>query len=90
MAAAARFWSEPEHPFLPAWVRLSTGATAPYPGSAGVAAIRSLVTSRGATRTTGPERTDLGYYSNCLSLLAECAAAEAPAHPANARWASLR
>lgn len=89
IAAAGRFWSEPEHPFQPAWVRLSNNAVAPYPASAGVAAIRALL-SPGAPPPRDPAAQDAGYYSNCLSLLAECAAAEAPARPLGARLAALR
>jgi endoglucanase len=90
MAAIVRFWNEPAHPFQPAWVRLSTGAISPYPASVGAAAIRALVSPQNATRPLEPARQDGGYYSNCLSLLAECAAAEGPPHPDGLRLAALR
>ncbi|MEI6159961.1 MAG: glycosyl hydrolase family 8, partial [Roseococcus sp.] len=89
VAAAARFWSEPGHPYQPAWVRLSTGAISPYPAGAGVAAIGRLVAA-GESRPGGPAVQDAGYYSSRLALLAEGAAAEAPARLFSARVAALR
>lgn len=89
LAAAMRFWGDPAHPYLPAWVQLSTGAISPHPASAGVAAIRRLIATPCDPAPAGPAEQDLGYYSNCLSLLAECAANEAPARSASTRVASL-
>jgi endoglucanase len=90
ISAAARFWNEPEHPFQPAWVRLSTGAISPYAASMGVAAIRALVSPRSEHRGDESARQDWGYYSNALSLLVECAATEGPPPPHGARIAALR
>lgn len=45
--AARGFWDFPNHPQRPpAWVDLSTGTIAPYPGHAGIRAIHALVRTR--------------------------------------------
>lgn len=90
LAATGRFWGEPEHPFQPAWVRLSNNAISPYPASAGAAAIRALILAPDEPPARDPAQQDAGYYSSCLSLLAECAAAEGPARPLGARLAAFR
>lgn len=47
LPASREFWDFPNHPRRPpAWVDLSTGEIAPYPGHAGVRAIHALVRSR--------------------------------------------
>lgn len=83
--AASRFWSEPEHPFQPAWVTLSSNRISPYPGSPGLAAIRRLTAPGADPAMVAQAAPDAGYYSSCLALLAGAAAAESPARLFSAR-----
>ena len=85
--AASRFWSEPEHPFQPAWVTLSNNRIAPYPGGAGLAAIRRLTAPVSGLLPAEP---DAGYYSSCLALLSAAAAAEAPSRLVASRLSAQR
>ncbi|WP_431305652.1 glycosyl hydrolase family 8 [Sediminicoccus sp. BL-A-41-H5] len=71
------FWTDPAHPYVPAWVTLSENRIAPYPASLGHAAILRLARLRVAVTESGQAAaTDLGYYSSSLALLAAAAAAE--------------
>lgn len=55
LPASRSFWEFPGHPQRPpAWVDLSTGGIAPYPGHAGVRAIHALVRSRFGERSGPP------------------------------------
>ncbi len=82
LSRATRFWSEPAHPFLPAWVQLSTGAISPFAASGGVGAIQLLAAAAPSAPTQParipPRGADQGYYSGALALLAAVARAEAP------------
>jgi len=82
LSRTTRFWSDPAHPYLPAWVQLSTGGISPFPASQGVGAIQTLTgpSPRGlvaAPRIPSPAA-DHGYYSSALALLAAVARSEAP------------
>lgn len=71
------FWTDPAHPYMPAWVTLSENRIAPYPASLGHAAVLRLVRQRTAAPEPEPAAaSDLGYYSSSLALLAAAAATE--------------
>ncbi len=75
--AARDFWNATATPAPPAWVRLTDGALAPYPGGAGLAAIHRLLGSGVGPALAFPSHGD-GYYQRSLALLAEAAQREAP------------
>lgn len=80
-AMAARFWTDPAHPRLPAWADLASNIVSPYPASAGIAAIARLATARAALRgDDAPQEHELpgigdakDYYPAVLTLLARLA-----------------
>ncbi len=80
--AARAFWQANSTPQLPAWVRLSDGALAPYAAGAGVAAIYRFISQQdplAAPRSRPPS--GRGYYQQALLLLAQTAMREAPPPP---------
>lgn len=85
LPASRGFWDFQGHPQRPpAWVDLSTGAIAPYPGHAGVRAIHALVRSRFGEPIGAP----LGvadapdYFGGALVLQTRIAPFMAPEAPA--------
>jgi endoglucanase len=83
----ATFWSQANDAGLPpAWVDLVDESQAPYAVSQGVAAIRALALARAAERPIahldlGALKSDEGYYSASLFLLAKLAVREAAKAP---------
>lgn len=77
VAAARRFWLEQPHQVIPAWVDLRTEHQAPFPASAGVAAIARLTQAAtlGQGSLAAMPRVDgaTDYYSASLTLLARIA-----------------
>ena len=79
IAAARDFWNAHGRQAPPAWVRLSDGAMAPYPGGVGLRAIHRLIGNTAALAVSLPGRGGgRGYYQNALALLADAAQREAP------------
>ncbi|WP_160122384.1 glycosyl hydrolase family 8 [Rhodovarius lipocyclicus] len=78
---AARFWSDPAHPYVPAWTVFSTGAISPYPAGEGVSAVSALVMAArsgwGVDRALGDMNRAQHYYDGALLLLAREAWADA-------------
>jgi endoglucanase len=74
---AARFWADPNHPYMPAWVEVMQDRISPFAASLGTIAIERLVARQGAIPShPGPGD---GYYDSSLALLAAAARREAPA-----------
>lgn len=74
VGAAARFWHDPAHRMMPAWVDLRTDQTAQYAADPGIAAIASLA-AQGAGRaplplSAAPPILPDAYYPAVLRLLA--------------------
>ena len=83
LAAAVNFWNHAWPGRLPAWVDLRSGALAPYPGHAGIAAVAALGR---AARSRAPHRAEIphqasaeDYYGAALVMLARLARSEAVA-----------
>ncbi len=74
--AAARFWRDPSHRVLPAWVDLGTGYVAPYPASPAIRGLAALAVgpARSAVLPAASEARD--YYSAKLLLMAGLARAD--------------
>ncbi len=79
--SAARFWTDPQHPRLPAWTDLASDGVSPYAASAGIRAIALLCQAR---RLVGPVPAPAlpavidskEYYSAILTLLVRMAWAD--------------
>lgn len=79
VAGAARFWFDPSHPHLPAWVDLGSEAISPYVAASGIRAVAQLaalrqsddMSSAPASMPTVGEAQD--YYSAVLTLLTRLA-----------------
>lgn len=88
VAAAARFWCHPDHPYLPAWTRFIDGQISPYPAGIGVLAITrlTLMDRSGVAAAAAMPRVDAAqhYYDAVLTLLAReaCVDARRPARAA--------
>lgn len=78
--SAARFWTDPGHARMPAWVDLNSDATSPYLAPAGIRAIAQVTSSRQATEALSAPLPGVGeskdYYSAILTLLARLASRE--------------
>jgi len=74
---AGRFWADPAHPYMPAWVEVVHDRISPFPATPGTLAIERLV-ARQPAALADPMA---GYYDASLALLAEAARSEAPAAP---------
>lgn len=82
MAHANNFWSYSGHPYMPAWVEVTSNRIAPFAATLGTVAIGRLVDPRaqGAAPTQRVilAAADSGYYDFTLTLLADAARQEAP------------
>lgn len=78
--SAARFWTDPGHPRMPAWADLNSDAISPYLAPSGIRAIAQVTGARQAEETPVvplplvAESKD--YYSAALTLLARLALRE--------------
>jgi len=81
VAAAARFWCHPDHPYLPAWTRFIDGQISPDPAGTGVLAITrlTLMDRSGVDSAAAMPQVDAAqhYYDAVLTLLAREAWADA-------------
>ncbi len=73
---AGRFWADPNHPYMPAWVDVVQDRISPFPATLGIMAIERLVARQASVPSQpGPGE---GYYDASLALLADAARREAP------------
>ncbi|MBL6454951.1 glycosyl hydrolase family 5 [Belnapia sp. T6] len=84
MGRARNFWTDPSHPFVPAWTDLESDLLAPYPASPGVMAVARLASQqRGnalpALQSLASVVSAPDYYSAALSLLVRFAWGDAEA-----------
>ncbi|MGG5808848.1 glycosyl hydrolase family 8 [Falsiroseomonas sp. CW058] len=74
---AARFWTDPIHPRLPAWVDLNSDATSPYLAPSGIRAISQFIALRQGEDAAVTPLPAVGeakdYYSAVLTLLTRLA-----------------
>ena len=91
LATALNFWNHASPGRLPAWVDLRTGALAPYPGHAGIAAVAAMGR---AARSRAPHLAQIpsvsaaeDYYGAALIMLARIARSEAAAQVISFRLA---